>query len=712
MANFFCLRLRIALNKLVKMNLQKRHGILGGKSHLERDRLNKLSLVGTIVKISVVLSVTLALYFADLTILFADALQSETLGYMLIIPFVLLFLVYRKRKMLRAVISLENGEVSRKARHLQLIGALLSMVTSILLYWYGSYTFTPLEYHMLSLPIFSAGLILLLFNIQTLRQLVFPILFLFFLTPPPSEILFSLGSTLSTVSSQVSTSLVGLFGMPLSLTSEYGNPLIAVTRSDGTSLQFSVDIACSGIYSLIAFFVFATLIAFIIRDKPWKRIALILIGIPIIYFFNIIRISSLLLLGYHYGETVALQAFHLLGGWVLIFFGTLLLLFVSEKVLRTKIFTYKAEICNDCGSNQKSTSDFCSKCGRLLKVEAMKIRKVDVFKMIAVILSVIFLISIQAPVFALAKSPGSLIEYSSEGEEVSTAILPLIAGYNLDFSYRDTEFEQLAGIDMALSYVYRSVEDPSEAIWVAVEIAPTVYNLHRWETCLIDYPVQHGQKPKVVQLELSDIELVENPHLIGRYFAFQQPASNLTQAVLYWYEKTTFLVNGTAEQKYVKISVIDYPESTASLAEAHDRLVALAKPIVDFWQPAKTWSLMSMALSANSNTLAALTSLFLLVVICLGLIEDKQKRKGDKVAYEKLSDSNKQIITVIGETGKKTLPTLRNILVTYKETSRRAITEHHLMENLLKLEKTGIVRSKIASNRDEPTRVWTTNVKK
>lgn len=40
----------------------------------------------------------------------------------------------------------------------------------MLLYWHGSYTFTPLEYHILTLPIFAAGLTLILFNPQTLRQ--------------------------------------------------------------------------------------------------------------------------------------------------------------------------------------------------------------------------------------------------------------------------------------------------------------------------------------------------------------------------------------------------------------------------------------------------------------------------------------------------------------------------------------------------------------
>ena len=66
---------------------------------------------------------------------------------------------------------------------------------------------------MLTLPVLVAGLTLILFNGQTLRQLAFPIAFLFFLTPPPTEILYSVGSTLSDLSAHASNALVNAFGM-------------------------------------------------------------------------------------------------------------------------------------------------------------------------------------------------------------------------------------------------------------------------------------------------------------------------------------------------------------------------------------------------------------------------------------------------------------------------------------------------------------------
>ncbi len=49
------------------------------------------------------------------------------------------------------------------------------------------------------------------------------------------------------------------------------NPTIIVTRPDKSILGFSLDTACSGVYPLIAFVMFAFFTAYIIRKKPWKK---------------------------------------------------------------------------------------------------------------------------------------------------------------------------------------------------------------------------------------------------------------------------------------------------------------------------------------------------------------------------------------------------------------------------------------------------------
>lgn len=659
-------------------------------------------------KLITFVSMTLVLFANDLSVIFTDAIQTETTSYILIFPIIIAYLIYRKRKMLNAVLPLNNTHYPKLQRYLlTAVGALL-VLTAVVLYWYGSYTFTPIEYHMVALPIFASGLVLLLFNLQTLRQLAFPIAFLLFLVPPPSELLFTAGATLSNLSSAAASVLVNLVGIPSTLTSEYGNPTVVITRSNGAVLNFTVDIACSGIYSLIGFFVFAVLIAYIIRDKMWKRIAVVLVGLPIIFLFNIVRITTILTIGYHYGEILALQVFHLLGGWVLIFIATMLLLFISERIFKTKILStnYKSSRINT--SPHWVYSSACQN-SQMRSPFNPKISKCEITKTICTICIVSLLVSIQAPVLVLAQTPAVVITSTPTGQQVSTEILPNIQGYTLEFSYRDTEFEKLAQQDMSVAYIYTPDNGSELPIWATIEIATARSALHRWETCLISYPLQQGSKPRVTQIELRDIQISENPPVISRYFTFLYTKTNLTQAVLYWYEASTFTINSTVQQKNVKLSLIAYPRNPTELAKIENKLVSLAEQVVNYWKPIILWSSLTIILSQNSDYIAVVASTSLVAIIILYELEIKKQRRTNRKIYGKLSIPNKQLVNNIQEVEKTKLPTLDKITA-YYQTTQESHTEAEILHNLKELEITGIIRSYIANEQDEPIRVWKTQI--
>jgi exosortase len=661
-------------------------------------------------KIAVATIATIALFSQDLTIIFTDALQSETTSYILAIPFLFAYLIYRKRKMLRAVIPLENKNQPKETRHLSAIAGILLSVTAILLYWHGSYTFTPLEYHMLSLPIFAAGLTLILFNPQTLRQLAFPVAFLLFLMPPPNEILYTFGATLSVISSEAANRIVNLFGIPSTITSESGNPTIIITRPDGTPMSFTVDIACSGIYSLIGFIIFAVFVAYIIRDKPWKKLALVLIGIPLIYLLNIVRITIILTLGYHYGEDLALQVFHLLGGWILIFLGTLLLLFISEKIFKTQIFSNPAEKCPECNPKPQSNQSFCFACGRIFKPDDIIIHKTDVARIAAIVACIILLLSIQAPVFTFAQTRPIVLINTPSGQQASTEFLPEISGYSLYFDYRDTQFEALAKQDMALIYYYLPINESKDLIWVTVEMASTLSSLHRWEVCLITWPISHGRPAEATQILLEDVQLTQNPPIISRYFVFKYTATNDTQAVLYWFETTVFTVNSTSRQENVKISLIAYPESPSDLRNIENQMIAIGGAITGYWQPIKTWSQITILISENGLTFAAISSTLIAVIILLYALETRRQRKTNAIVHQKLSGPNKQIIDVLREAEKTTTPTFDNVAKTYQKTTDKHLDKKQLLNKLYELEKTGVIKSTITSRQDEPVQIWRTQI--
>jgi exosortase len=660
-------------------------------------------------KASTITVAVIAIYFQDLDMIFRDALSNESSSHILLIPMILVYLVYRKRKMLRAVISNESVGRSGVAKYFSILSGVLLCATATILYLYGSYTFTPLEYHILTLPIFTAGLILVLFNPQTLRHAIFPVVFLAFLTPPPSEILQKVGSILSVTSTEASNALVNLLGIHSTISSDFGTPTLNIIRPDNTLLPLTVDIACSGIYSLIGFLIFAAFIAFIVRDKLWKKALIFIIGFPLIYLLNILRITLIALIGYQWGPQLALDMFHLLGGWILIFLGTLLLLTIAEKAFKTQIFSKKQRqnICPTCNPPASTPTAYCPSCGRLARHTPTRLRIADITKIMAIALVVALLTSIQTPIFALTQGPAQIL---IDGQQGNIGILPLMQGYTPRFIYRDREFEEISGQDLSLIFEYVPQDPETKPVWVALEIAETRGPLHPWEVCLVSWPQTHGYEPGVNQLDLRDVTLLENPPIIARYFAFQYKNANQTQLVLYWFESSIFTINNASAQKQVKLSLIAYPDTPEDVPSSEQQLLPFATAMAAYWQPLKTWNAVAMLISRNGLSLAAVTLALLIAAIVMYSLRLREQTKANATAYKKLSKPDQQLINMIQTTETQTLLTVDRLQRTYQEVAKEPIDSTRLEQKLLELEKIGVIRTSIVSRQDQPTQVWKTQI--
>lgn len=660
--------------------------------------------IAVIIKFVVITVAVIAFYFQDLNLVFSDALSNEATYHLLAIPFLFIYLLYRKRAMVNAALTEKTRNIkSTFTKNYTLLFGIALCATSVLVYWYGSYTFTPIEYHMLTLPVFTAGLILILFNVQMFIQLAFPVAFLFFLTPPPTEILYSVGSTLSDLSAHVSNAIVSAFGVASSISSQYGSPIITITRPDQTLMNFSIDVACSGVYSLIGFVIFAAFIAYINRGKIWSKLVILLAGIPLIIALNIIRITTILAIGNSYGDELALQVFHTVGATVLMFIGTLILLVVTEKFVKKP---KPQPPCTSC--NSSSTEEYCSSCGKIYKQLKTSLSKIDIAKVASIAIIVALLLTIQAPVFALTEGPAEILTQTPAGVQPNTENLPLpkIQGYNLSYVYRDTAFEETAGQDASLAYTYSSSDRSKETIWVAVEIAQTTGPLHRWETCLINYPISHGLKPRVSQLDLRDIQLQENPPITARYFAFQYHTTNQTQVVLYWYETATFNVDNQTQQKHVKISLIVYPDSPEGVAEAEALLLPVAEQVNGYWQPIKTWTAVALAISQNGLTFSAATVALLVALIVYRLILYRQEKNSLLILYGKLPTQTQQLVNAVKSAQKQGNPTTEGIAQELEKQTNSPVDRAWLKEKLAEAENAGLIKKALVNCEDKPAYAW------
>jgi exosortase len=660
------------------------------------------------VKILVLTAAITAFYFQDLSLAFTNAVNDEATSYILIIPMIFAYLIYRKRKMLTAAITDTTQNQPRNTRLYSTLAGTLLVLTAVILYWHGSYTFTPLEYHLATLPIFTAGLALVLFNPQTLKQVLFPIAFLIFLTPPPSEIFYDIGSLLSVLSSEVSTTIVQAFKIPATLTSEYGTPTILITRPDNTTMTFAVDIACSGIYSLIGFLVFAVFITYIVRDKPWKKAAIFTIGFPLMYLLNIIRITIIVTIGYNIGEQFALDLFHLLGGWTLILIGTIILLAISEGILKIDLFSNKhKQTCPNCPSNIASeTRNYCTTCGRILKHQTTKLNTKDTAKLAITITAILLLLWIQMPVFATTLSPAPVMISTPDGESGNTQLFPQINGYDIQYLYRDTHFENISKQDYSIIFQCTPTNDSEPPIWIGLEVASTTTALHRWETCLVVWPQTRGYQSKVTQLDLRDTQILDNPPIIARYFAFQYSTDNQTQLVLYWYETSTFTVDNATQQKQVELSLITYPQTPQDIQRMENQLLPIAQAIANYWQPMKTWASISVLISQHGLELATATTIILIILVTLYIFEIRRQTKAGLNVYQKLGKNDQQLVDTIRGIQKTSIPTLDAIRNIYNKKARVKLKADQLEQKLTDLQKTDAIRNIIVNNRDEPTRIW------
>ncbi len=652
------------------------------------------------VKMFLLLTFTIALYWKNIYIVFNEAIFSDFASHILAIPFMLIYIVYRLRHILLANISNNyNSMEFLGVLPVKDIFGLILCSFGFFLKIYGSYTFFPLEFQIISLPIFLSGLVMLIYNIDTMRTLLFPITFLVLLIPPPSTFTQIIGSFLSTLSSQIAYTSVKLLGLPVELVFEYGTPMIVLKTISGQEISLAVDLACSGLYSLIGFTIFSIFLAYITRESLPKKALVISVGFPLIYSLNVFRIAIIVIIAYYFGPTLALDIFHVFGGWALIFVGVFILFILLERVLHIRLFRKKIVDCD----HDEPYLDSCEKCAKVLRVPQMHLSNYFQIKSLLIFLVIVLLLTIQVPVFVFSEK-GAEVSSLGYPSETPIAILPNIDGYELDFSYRDSEFEKISGQDASLMYIYRPDNLSKPNIWVGLEIGKTKAILHSWEGCLITWPSFHGKEVQVAQLDLRDIRLNENPPLTARYFAYYWPESFEAQVVLYWYTASVFHTPNGFQEKYVKISVIEYPIDPSYYQIAENEIYPIAQAIANYWEPTNEWTQIALIVAENGPKL-----LFLMLSTFIGInayviLYKRNRRKKIMTLISRLEDPLEKglLIMLSKDNVIKTLP----ILTSQLKNIQNNLHEKTIYEKLKQAEKTGVVRRKISNINDDPYLTW------
>lgn len=164
---------------------------------------------------------------------------------------------------------------------------------------------------------------------------LFPFTYLAFLIPIPGWVLDYVTAPLQQLVSISASSLLSMLGYPVFREG------VVITVAQ---YQLLVEEACAGMNSLMGLMSVSMFYIYLLHRASWKHAALLaLCIIPIAVVVNIIRVSILILLTYHFGDAVAQGFMHATTG-MLLFAVALSLMVLTDKLLRMLLESAKVRI--------------------------------------------------------------------------------------------------------------------------------------------------------------------------------------------------------------------------------------------------------------------------------------------------------------------------------------------------------------------------------
>jgi exosortase len=166
-----------------------------------------------------------------------------------------------------------------------------------------------------------------------LWKLAFPLVYLAFVFPPPTTLIYSLTMPLKVGISETAISLLQMFGYPIGGT----GVMIQIGQ-----YQLLVAAACSGLNSIVSLSALTIFYIYVRHSNNLRHASLLLLAVvPIAVAANFIRVIILILLTYHAGEATAQSFLHDLAG--LTMFATALVLIYLTDLLLQKVLPRPSE---------------------------------------------------------------------------------------------------------------------------------------------------------------------------------------------------------------------------------------------------------------------------------------------------------------------------------------------------------------------------------
>ncbi len=267
---------------------------------------------GVLIMLSAALLLFTGLYYSNFGYLLHEW-KKEDFNYCILIPFIVLYLIWDRRKEVASVPSRPSW------------AGLSAVISGLIFFWLGE---LGGEYYTLFLSswLLLVGLCWSVMGWQKLKVIWFPLVFSLAMFPFPNFINTKLLLMLKLISSEIGVRLMQLMGMSAF---REGNIIdIGVT-------QLQVVDACSGLRYVFPLVILALLLAYSSRLRLYKGALLVVSAVPLSVVMNGLRIAGTGLLYLYYSPAAAEGFFHGFSGF-LIFMVSLVFLWL-EMLFLTRI---------------------------------------------------------------------------------------------------------------------------------------------------------------------------------------------------------------------------------------------------------------------------------------------------------------------------------------------------------------------------------------
>jgi len=201
---------------------------------------------------------------------------------------------------------------------------------------------------VVSLPIFTAGVIALLFGTRTLWRLKIPVLFLILAWPLPyTSFLVSWLNTFTNTTLAALNFVLHYIRVAKPLLNEGAG--IYQIRHGHSDFQVGVVSACSGVNGFVGYALVAIAFLVVVTGAWFRKAAWLALGLVASWVSNVIRIVIVIMVGHLAGETIAIDVLHPVIGLVMFNLVVLGMLLVVRR------FGLQVPFMNSAGDRRAAT---------------------------------------------------------------------------------------------------------------------------------------------------------------------------------------------------------------------------------------------------------------------------------------------------------------------------------------------------------------------